>query len=75
MFRDVFRGDHHTHSCGRCGIDVFLITLFAVHIDFQNPSDFRKRSKNRSPEIIAAGGNAALAVNAESDSRDLRDIL
>src|ERR1035438_7985111 len=75
MFRDVFRRDDHAHSRRRGGVNVLLITLLAVHVYFKNPSSFWKRFKQGFPEIIAAGGNAALAVNAESDSRDLRDRL
>src|ERR1039457_2060535 len=75
MFRDVFRRDDHAHSRRRGGVNVLLITLFAVHVYFENPSGFRKRFKQGFPKIITAGGNTALAVNAESDSRDLRDRL
>src|ERR1035441_4775953 len=75
MFGDVFRRDDRAHTRRGGGVNVFLITLFAVHVYFENPSDFRKRLEQGSPKIIAASGDAALAVNAESHSRDLRDRL
>ena len=70
MLGPEFRRDGDGQTGGESDVDSFLVHALRVHIDFDAAAAAHGAIENGLPEIVAAFGDAAFAVDAERNAAD-----
>src|ERR1017187_8497889 len=68
MFRPIFRRNLDRHAGFHGDVDHLLIDALGVHVDLDRPARAADPLEQRPPEIVAAFGNAPLAVYPQSEA-------
>ncbi len=75
VFGPVFGRNLNRHAGGRGEVEHLAVDALGMHVDFDRASGARDAVEDHAPEIVAALGDAAFAMNPHRDSADARACL